>query len=836
LSEYVNENEPLIRAAAERVGEGWSLLLDFDIVDILEPDTVKFFMDRLATDLRAKQTDKKRVYERAGAWLSLRKQPPAAPASSVDWLGMAETVFWLGYLGIEWPLQEWIPQEELDGAVTELPLQTLGYLVSGLERGYDATAFGEWLERHRATLANRFRKEMRTPILEDDGTKLTAHFIVPVDNAESQDTGGLSGTKQQSAPVIAQASGTDNLHNLTIERLELLTRLFPDRELFASQGYGQRVWANELPNDSTYKTGIVRRAFHPQWLVNINATFQALGELLFRPQTWQEYVENILELRNTVLSLLLQLEVGLTAYLRKRVLRPNETFYLLGDNEAAHVKERDWLLCTARLNQPPSLPTCLMDEWGLTREGAAQGTQSTHGATANQDGARALAGLAGSGGAVPPGQYLTPYRPLIKATNDCFRALYKFFSQSRPAMMLNPVLGKLARTQAQKDAVLKSAGEQGIDPGQTPYSVLNFAEAVEVLRPFQDEFRRKLGSHCSTQELEELERKERAVLRRVWAMWYFFALDPSRVFSNPSQECPQQVINVLNRIRGRLEGRLHRFSTRTLEVSLIRDTVTWEGAPVMAIVLDGEDAVEAFQALEKVIQAIQEIVPSPARDDLENYALQFAWPNVAIIPLIKGKSASGTAWYINRRVLTSSSQPGQLSWFNLIPKPMPEDTLRSIDITVWSDSTVATLAKLVGETNALSMLVRHLADFSRMPGNSMDDTGAKELIEYMNKVTPRVSELLQGLLSTAPQLAEAINRLAEGDANRPESFVAGVEAFRLWLDRVESMVPDSVFDRGTATIGQFSEWAAKLDDANNYIALVSVCWSSYILSKQPASQ
>ena len=85
LREYVDENEQLIRAAAKRVGDGWSLLIDFDIVGILDPETVRFFAERIPTDLHGEQTDKKCVFERARDWLAQRTQRPALPASQADW-------------------------------------------------------------------------------------------------------------------------------------------------------------------------------------------------------------------------------------------------------------------------------------------------------------------------------------------------------------------------------------------------------------------------------------------------------------------------------------------------------------------------------------------------------------------------------------------------------------------------------------------------------------------------------------------------------------------------------------------------------------------------------
>ena len=103
-------------------------------------------------------------------------------ASVADWSGMAESLFWLGRFGIQWPVAEWISDEDLKKILDSLPINVLGDVIIGLSYGY-GNLFLSWLARHRITLVDRFRRETQTVVLEDDGQKLTIHFIVAIEQS-----------------------------------------------------------------------------------------------------------------------------------------------------------------------------------------------------------------------------------------------------------------------------------------------------------------------------------------------------------------------------------------------------------------------------------------------------------------------------------------------------------------------------------------------------------------------------------------------------------------------------------------------------------------------------
>jgi len=232
IREYIDTNQQLIQDVFKDLGPGWYIVLDFDIADAIQGSGTSMWKSlgyllsqegqQRIEAFQARQTDKIQIFSHARTWLSLRTQKPVAAASVADWSGMAESLFWLGRFGIQWPVAEWISDEDLEKILDSLPINVLADLIVGLFYGY-GVVFLSWLGRHRIKLVDRFRRETQTVVLEDDGQKLTVHFIVALE----QSVTSQPDTEQDTQDI------EDPLHREAIQRIELLRRLLPDRELYA---------------------------------------------------------------------------------------------------------------------------------------------------------------------------------------------------------------------------------------------------------------------------------------------------------------------------------------------------------------------------------------------------------------------------------------------------------------------------------------------------------------------------------------------------------------------------------------------------------------------------
>lgn len=515
VKEYVEANQQLITEAYADASHAWTFMLNFDIADAT-PGSADSFLTSLASvlsedrrqwieTLRNRQQDKSQVFARAAAWLSRCTREPASPQFDADWTGMAETLFWLGRLEVDYPAADWLSHINFDNTIDVLPMDVLANVALGLFYGYEE-GYRSWLDRNYVRLLGRFRQETQTAVWEDDGQNIRSHFLIkllPPGASLSEPQPNKNATQR---PFIDEA----------MERLWLLRRMLPDRERYGCKGYGHQLWANAAPHDDTEKN-IPQENFPLQWLTSINFTFKALAEQDFRPDTWEEYAQNVFELRQTILRALQRLKQGLEVYFK----RPQVT-QILGDS----VDSEQWDRCQQLLKNSPYLPRCAFDEWGFVTD------QTDQSATVGGDNLFKQQALA-----------LEKYKDYSKIFNEYTRTLSNFFNQSISVLIVNPHLRDRTNLRAREVA------EQSNTQGDARLSTLNLGDTWKAIPKLQQEFRRILAQFVDSIELNILEQQEQIIFRETWCAWYFFAFHPSRRSQNPTQECIQKFDNKVREIR-----------------------------------------------------------------------------------------------------------------------------------------------------------------------------------------------------------------------------------------------------------------------------------------------
>jgi len=793
IFEYVEKNAALIEEAGTEIGIGWSLFLDYDIANVSEGAAASWWkglsdfsdeMKQRLDALQARQTDKHQVFERAIRWLSGRSKRPSAPVTEVDWAGAAETAFWIGRLGIACPLREWISEAELDQAVGWLPLETLANLTTGITI---SNAFPAWLERNRQRLVDRFRHNTRTVLLEDDGQKLTAHFIFALPEVDAAPSDEMQ-------KRLSKAKNA--FHEEAIRRIGLLRRLLPDREEFASRGYGHMLWEGFLEFDETVKGGVSRKDLPLMWLVSVNALFRGLAERRLRPDTWPDFAQSIHQLRRAVLNSLRQLERGLELYFRRR--SPVE---LLGGEVNGEAWDDTKKLFTAH----PRLPLTAVDEWGFVDE-----------STVDLDSGSVAVRLKGRSGFA-----MQRYKPFLKAVSGHTFSLSNFFSQAVSGMRLNPYLGR-----ADRKKVLEAAATLGLDRRSSELATLNLADAIKTLARFQHQSRQTLGRYFSGSELDRLESEEQTVLRRVWNMWYFFTFHPEKVMQNAAEECSRETVRLLKTIRLDLRGKLRRLSTNGLRISIVSETIHWDDQPALWLAADGRQVADVIASLAGIIDAVGQAVRKVRKTELRRYTLETYWPYVVIIPLIRGKSVTGMAWRIILPV-SAENDGHEMKWTDYSPQQIPPEAFKRLKIESWDLPQLSVQAKLVQSTTELSLVAAHTRDFNRLP--DLDEQGLSQLQAYIDRLSEYGSEALQSVLDAEADMLVAYNKVPEAElGNRPALTDAALSLVELH----KNILPSPDFERrATMNLEGLTEWASRLDNAPLQALAASSSWITDILDQ-----
>lgn len=798
LREYADANAELIGDARRDAGPGWSVVLDTDIANAM-PGSAESLLDslrELATSerlsqiqaFRARQTPKEVAFSRVASWIRARTEPPARPFNVEEWLAAATAAFWIGQVDADWPLPDWLPMEVTADATNMLPLDAVADLVVGLSEGYEER-FPTWLEGIRATLRERFQRELTSPLLEDDGTRVTAHFLVSPDVSleTSSSTGAITYDPR------------NPLHNEALIRVNALRRFFPDREAYGCQGYGHGATLLQLAIDDTRKVDIPRSKLPLQWQTFVNATFGGIVSYALRPEDWAGYAREVIVLREEVVRRLNDLQKAHPGYLRS--LRP----------QAIKVPSDAWYRTWILLREPPLLPQCAVDEWGFVYESL----------TDAQDGQERLEGRR-TLSQIPT---VRRYRTIVEAVRRYARSLENFLLQAPMVISANQKVSKQpAGSKRGNDSSPESRRWEEVQ--ERRISTQNLADAWLALTEMQQRYRWYFAAYIDRRRIDTLDRRETELFEQVWPLWFAFALQPDRVLGQPSRDAPQLLDRTLQRLQKALGQEMGKCAGACVAISIAPRSLYCEGEPVLWLTVDGEDGIAVYGAAGAVLGGVRRAISSIADNELRRYTLDFYWKKVVVAPLIRGQSLNRMAWRVNTSLLTRAESIEDLSWLQLLMQPIPQETLDQLRIRVWDVQSLVLGTRLVEATNRLWPLVVHIAELSGLP--ELEGVGEDLTTRHLEKLMTEVNDALQTAIDEAAAMVSAVNDAIDRHQEPLGSLV--VLALEALKELHQTLLPTEDFDySATLSVSQFGAWAARLREGLRYAHIAQLAWASAVL-------
>ena len=798
VDEYVEENLPLIQDSFADVGKGFIDILNIDIANLV-PDrgsTIESLLDqnllpsKIESEIRAniaRKTDKSKVFEKVKSWLSSREAKPTTPKIYADWLAMAETVFWDSYLGLTSVSENSLQKVDFDRIICDLPIDILANLLFSIYQGYQEF-FAPWLEANRTKIISRFRQETQTIAVEDNGKILTLHFILSLEVENNSKVGNKE----------------NRFHKEAMWRLKLLRKLIPDREAYGCQGYGHKVWTNQLPYDydETKKTGVSGKDLPHVWLSSLNSTFIGLADRKFRPKTWQEYTHQILDLRRNVLEMLQQLESNLNIYFRKK--KEYKQFYKLKDSN-------EWKSCANKLCKSVLLPFCAVDEWGFISEGRENSNESEQKANKHLTHSRNLA--------------IERYGNFLSAFNEYTTKLLNFFNQAGQVMVVNSTLGRKTKTELDKKVVLDKVQELKI--GYKPrVSIINLIDLLKTLHIFQREFKILLSNFVQEDYLSTLEQKEKNLISLLWSLWYFFCFYPDKILQSASQKFKLQTDTQVKQLKSALQINLTSNSSDNLKVKVIDKDILWKDKKVLFFIVDTNTPEKVYRLHKDIIEKIKETFHSKETTGLGQHILEVkTWSEIIIIPLLQGKSLNGLAWQLDLLTLLCKERSQELGWWNHVQQPIPSNVLEELNISIWEHPDIKIGNDLLGLVNQQLMLILHLLDIKGIEENvRLDRQGQEHIQKYFQDVL----RLFRQDLSTLNEILNSINyKIAvshNDDIKNKFSIVLKI------LRETYNLI--SLISEERLLINNISILHKNIEDYRSYIFLFYLQWISTITSNK----
>lgn len=764
---YVENNRDVIDEGLEKFGSGWSLLLDFDIANIVSDE--KPFIEQiqgahpsvieLGRQLRDRQSDKREVFAPFETWISNVADAPEPPVSELDWIGLAELCFWSLRLQLEGRVIDAAWAVDLGAAVDDVPLPVLSRAIQAWSYG-PSDRFQNHIRPHAARLLSRYREVMQVVSLEETEERLFAHFVVRLD---------VLTAANETAMAEKRGKSKDKLHDLTLERIEILSQLAPGREQYGTQGYGHHNTLVPWTHDPTEKSGVLAQYLHPDWGPALNGMFLNLADLPSRPETWTRYVEAVIAVRQGVVVSLNQLRKGLSAHFRS-----DKAVRII----SGHLDAEAWEKTKEALGRTPQLPRSAVDSWGFGSESRSRGKRD-----------REDAGTTSSGGVqrARVNLMLDQHRPLVEATREYFFPLTNFFRQANGPLALHSPLGRV-QSEEQRERLRALAAEQGVPLDAGFLSAYNFAEAVRHLPAFQREFRARF-SHLVGPRLEKLEKEELDTLNAAWLLWHSFIEQPERQWRAPEMRAFQVFTDILERLRDEIRSGFARLTAEGVQAEIRSEQVTWEELPALWLIAEVENPLRLHEAIKAVGDVLQETLGDIANQSAEQFAVDTAWQNILLVPTFGGANPAGAVWRFRPYHFYAGNRLEESPWAG-VPIPFPESLAQQLGVEIRKDGPEGPFERLQAGVVELWSVVAHASDFLRLP-DTVDDEGFGIIRAYMTGVADRVSAELSRSEDLWMDAFEDINR-TDGWMDRPLL----VEIREALIEHSDVLTPVEGYTRG----------------------------------------
>lgn len=614
----------------------------------------------------------------------------------------------------------------------------------------------------------------------------------------------LPSTEPLAAVRPAHQASTDPLHDEALLRVDLLRKLFPDRERYACQGYGHLFWPQPLPYgfDSTHKTGIPHSMLPPRWLTQLNAVFRGLAQRPHRPADWPEYAHAVLALRQSIVRDLQHLERRIDAYFKRRT----ETRFV---GEGGAIDAESWQQHKRDVANPPLLPLCALDDWGFFDESSVV-RPSTEADGSAQVQAKSWA--------------LHRYSPFLTPFKKYTRALANFYDQSLHVMLLNPALGRGngAATAAGRARILQTADEVGLHDAAPRLSIHNLMDAVQSLEAMQQGARALLDPFLDPAALARLEHQEQNLFARFWTIWYWFAFHPRQVIPNAVQECPRRAADLLRQQRKALRRAFDSGATQDRHLHILSDTVHWGDTPALWLTLNCTDPAEIYAALDEAMSLVRQVIGKDDGTSLRHFALTRAWPRCIVVPLVRGKLLEPTAWSFHLSTLLSE---GGLNWIHGLRQAIPHDAMTALDLRVWSLPRLDVANRLLGAMSTLPFLVGHLRHLNQLP--DLDDRAFSYGQDYIQRICNHLGEIYRAANNAASEMLDHFHTLPSPEQEQR----IHLEGAMLALRDLYNSLPPELLTEGTRTM-QLQElvgWANALEETQHHALLAYLSWVTDVL-------
>jgi len=781
LRSYLQKNQPLIEELQREYGEAWYMVLHSDVA-LTMTDFPKSIWETVGSpELRnhlktyqRRQTPIENIYTYLEHWLNNINVVPPNPTSPDEWKDLAQVYFWIGHRRIQAsPLRHWLETLELEPLLDSLSLDIVGDIVFAFSAVWPDTA--EWQLKHYAQVMARFRKETLTVKVEEVDSVIRSHFIVNIDDIESQQ--GDQG---------AQAD-PEYLGRIAVQRVTLMRKLFPYHPGYGCQGYGHKLAPLQAQAiDQTTKTAVDRARIHSIWATELNSTFRLLGNFALRPENWDAYAKNIFKIRELIVATLESLSASISYYLEHQA-----PIHII-----QHIGTQQWIICLSTLSSPPLLPKTAVDKLGFNGEDKTIPYTEIS--------------------AMPLG--MQPYQRFWKTTQSFFRFLHTFYNLAiklGESYKMLPKAGSKEKRDTRRRQVVQDRNDFR--------SIYSLTEAVKLLPDFQSLFRDYFHRYFSEADLESLKQRENQAFDQIWYLWHQFAFTPSRIVQNARKAVLTKARSTKQGFLSKIDHELSALKTKEIYAHIVNRGIKWKGQDVLWIIYDMRKPLLLIEGFEEVYRALKRALSGIAISSLENYLLSVYWPEIIIVPLVNSKTFFELAFVSHSAgiVLNIIDSREEYGWY---PLPLPRETVTLLGVQKWENTSLEGWRQFQTVVAEFAIITAHFAGLAAI--GTTDEFGLEIVQNYLNEKFSKVSSAYQKVDNAWTLLFNEVQRLIETTFS-PHQALLDMRAYMLRIaDNIRP--PENTEISKTIQIGEMLAWAKRVSEATTHSIVLLLLWAAYL--------
>lgn len=655
VADYVKRNEETFTSAYLLLADAWYLGIRMNFADtgiprnFLESSGMKLTSDTAdgLSSISEKQTPIEEIYVYAEQWLEKLDFSSLSIDSERQAIDFGEFAYWANKLKPNITIV--FNQENLRERFEIYNLET----ISGFLLGASVVIQQSELKVYQNVFIEKLQRDYRVAQIELEQDTVKVHFLIDlIQDIEGRET---------------------NVHERTMRIIDLVRRAFPDLKTYGAQGYGHRIEGLST-NDETTKEISVNNLPLPN-LIELNVRTINLFEFRYRPKTWRDYVDLVIERRRRNITVLKSFNEALLTFFKK-----NDLLALLGFVQTCNINE---LKASDIL-----FPQQISDQTGTVSERSSDSRIK---------------------GASSQTMQIGKLKKYQKRYFDYSTALSTAIS-----FALTSITDRFTQQDRKHNERL---------------GLVNAQEAFERLGPFQTKFNGHFLKFCDSALLQSIIAQESQALKIFIGLLRSVYLEKTQFMSGGESKVALELSHTREDFEKKLKAHLKAIErSNDIKITLHRNEV--ENST--CIMVDVSDPLQILKSLDTVSKAVHSTIGNYDPLSTRGFMLNSNFPTFTIVPTVLGNliNKCGLEWplYVFRVESFDGLKP--LQW---VPRDLPEWILNKMKNKFYPDvfPEFKLIENFMLHYSKLSTQVGQIEQSEVLLSENLNDKGVKIVESYI---------------------------------------------------------------------------------------------------------